>query len=194
MGRTDGSEVDALRILERDRGFPNDDKGAVRVIGDGGHAKVIRDMPILTNDAYTFIAIGDNATRKRIALEHEGMRPAALFGFLIHPSAQVSTSARIGPGTVVMAYAIIAADAVVGKHCIINHGATVDHDCIIGDYAHIAPGAHLCGNVEVGEGALVGVGVGVPPCTKIPAWSLVKAARLDIVPREQDYGEIAGRG
>ena len=49
-------------------------------------------------------------------------------------------------------------------------------------FVHIAPGAHLCGHVKVGEGTLVGVGVGIAPMAVIPPWSLVKAARLDIEP------------
>jgi acetyltransferase-like isoleucine patch superfamily enzyme len=73
-----------------------------------------------------------------------------------------------------MAGSIVQANARIGKHCIINTGATVDHDCIVEDYAHIAPGAHLCGGVHVGEGALVGVSVGLEPGTHVPAWHIVK--------------------
>ena len=40
--------------------------------------------------------------------------------------------------------------------------------------------AHLCGRVHVGEGALVGVGVGIEPGVKIPAWSIVKRAAYEI--------------
>ena len=133
-------------------------------------------------DEGLIIAVGDNAKRRQIALENEGTRPTILYGILIHRSAVVSPSAKIGTGTVIMAGAVVQANARIGKHCIINTCASVDHDCIVGDYAHIAPGAHLCGHVEVGEGALVGVGVGIAPMCKVPSWSLVKARRLEIVP------------
>ena len=152
----------------------------MRIIGDGGHARVIRDLIAPSNppDKYAVIAVGDNAIRKRLAEEHEDLQ----FIALVHPRAYVAGPNRIGDGTVVMAGAVIQAGAVIGKHCIINTGATVDHDCVIGDYVHIAPGAHLCGHVEVGEGALVGVGVGIAPMCKIPAWTLVKARRLELEP------------
>ena len=133
-------------------------------------------------DEGLIIAVGDNAKRRQIALENEGARPQILYGVLIHRSAVISPSAKIGTGTVIMAGAVVQAGARIGKHCIINTCASVDHDCIVGDYAHIAPGAHLCGHVEVGEGALVGVGVGIAPMCKVPSWSLVKARRLEIVP------------
>ena len=149
----------------------------MRIIGDGGHAKVVRD--ILKKDGFlgTFIAVGDNAARKREAESNTG----DFFPSIVADSAYVSPLASVGDGTVVMRNAIVAAGAKVGRFCIVNHGATVDHDCVIGDYAHIGPGAHLCGHVEVGEGSLVGVGVGIAPGCKVPAWSLVKARRLEIV-------------
>jgi sugar O-acyltransferase (sialic acid O-acetyltransferase NeuD family) len=180
VGRTDDIALDAMGMLERGRNRTHGDAGTVMLIGDGGHASVLKDFPSYPDGL--IIAIGDNRARSIIAQEQEGMRPAAVFAKMIHPLACVSPSARIGAGTVVMAHAVIAAGAVVGKHCIVNHGATVDHACVIGDYAHIAPGAHLCGHVEIGDGALVGVGVGIAPGCKIPAWSLVKARRLEIVP------------
>ena len=150
----------------------------MRIIGDGGHAKVINSC---YSGAGHIIAVGDNAKRRQVALEREGMHFAMVYGTAIHPSAIVSMSAVIGPGTVIMAGAVVQAGARIGKHCIINTCASVDHDCIVGDYAHIAPGAHLCGHVEVGEGALVGAGVCVAPMGKIPAWSLAKMRRLEIV-------------
>lgn len=147
------------------------------MIGNGGHASVVQEI----RGDVAIIAVGDNAKRRQIAIEHEGIRPAMVYDTVIHPSAVVSPSAVIGAGTVIMAVAVVQANARIGKHCIINTCASVDHDCIVGDYAHIAPGAHLCGHVEIGEGSLVGVGVGIAPMCKIPAWSLVKARRLEIV-------------
>ena len=46
----------------------------------------------------------------------------------------------------------------MGKGVIINTAATVDHDCKISDYVHVAVGAHLAGNVEVGSGTWIGAG------------------------------------
>ena len=152
----------------------------MKIIGDGGHAAVVREIinPYAPDRGYAFVAIGDNAARKR---EIEALK-GYLLDTLIHSKAVVSPDAEIGAGTVIMAGAVVQAHAKIGIGCIINSGATVDHHCILEDYVHIAPGAHLCGNVHVGEGTLVGVGVGIAPNTTIPAWSLVKARRLEICP------------
>ena len=149
------------------------------IIGNGGHAKVVRDVlaeqPISLGDDWSFIAVGNNSDRKKEALRNF---PKRGFARLIHPSAVISPSTRIGPGTIVMAGCVIQADVEIGNHVIINTGATVDHDCRIGDFAHIAPGVHLCGAVEVGEGALVGVGACAVPHAVIASWSLVKAGTV----------------
>lgn len=156
----------------------------IALIGDGGHAKVVRDLieelsargeNYYSMDAW-FIAVGDNAARKAESLKH----PSYSYAILVHPSAQVSNSAIIGLGSIVLENAVVQADAVVGRHCIINAGAVVTHDCRLEDYVHIAPGAHLCGGVDVGEGALVGVGVGIEPGAIIPAWSIVKREEYEI--------------
>ena len=152
----------------------------MKIIGDGGHAAVINDLLKAVGSFYDeesiVIAVGDNRDRKREA-EANGK---ANYPKLIHPRAWVSPRAHVFEGAVIMAGAIVQAEAFIGRFCIVNTGATVDHHCTVYDFAHIAPGAHLCGNVEVGEGALVGVGVGIAPGAKIPAWSIVKARRLEI--------------
>lgn len=151
-------------------------------IGDGGHARVCREIAqMLWLDKRMpdrwFISVGDNGSRKIESLSCPGP-----YATLIHPGAIVSPSAEIGVGSVIMAGAVIQAGARIGKHCIVNTAATVDHDCVLGDFVHIAPGAHLCGAVNIGSGALVGVGIGIEPGVIIPAWCVVKRERSVCVP------------
>ena len=118
----------------------------IKLIGDGGHAAVIRDL-IRSRERLdkTFeadgiiIAVGNNRDRKKEAEARKGTH----FTYLIHPSATVASSALIGMGSIIMAGAVVQARAVIGMHCILNSGCTVDHDCQLGDFVHIAPGAHL---------------------------------------------------
>lgn len=149
----------------------------MKIIGEGGHAKVIKSMLKGVEQNATIIAIGNNKDRKKVAV----LEPGPFF-VLMHKTAFVAEGVKLGEGTVVMAGAIIQPGVMIGKHCIINTGATLDHDCLIGDYVHIGPGANLCGDVTVMEGAQIGVGVGVAQGAVIHAWTLCKAARLDMVP------------
>jgi len=115
------------------------------------------------------IAVGDNATRRRIALGFPHQR----WHTLVHPRAWVHPSVSLGPGTVVLAGAMIQPSAHLGAHVIVNTGATVDHDCRISDFVHVAPGVNLSGGVCLGEGAFLGVGACALPLAEVGAWSIV---------------------
>lgn len=80
---------------------------------------------------------------------------------LIHPKANVETSATMGEGNLVFSGAYIGSEAFIGNDCLINTGAMVSHNCTIGDHSRISPGAVLAGDVSVGENTIVGMGVTV---------------------------------
>lgn len=128
------------------------------------------------------LTIGNNSVRAKI----HAKIPQARFQALVHPSAIVSQSCRVGDGTVVYHGSIIQAGTFVGKHAIINTSASVDHDNLIGDFAHISPNATLCGSVRVGIGSVVGAGAVVLPGIQIGAWAIVGAGA--VVTRDVPYG------
>lgn len=129
----------------------------------GGHSRLTetaadRTLPVV-------VAIGDNAARERCI--EIAQREGYTVPVLIHPSAVVSPTAHLEPGTVVMAGAIVQADTRIGLGGIINTGASVDHDCGLGRCVHVAPGARLTGQIEVGDQTLIGVGAVVIPRVRI---------------------------
>ena len=155
------------------------------LFGASGHGKVIKDIlhangikvkafvddnteinecagcPVLhdvTGLSPMIVSIGVNRVRKVIVGKLVTNNKDIEFVTIVHPSAIMSPSAKIGEGSVVMAGAVINADAVIGKHCIVNTGATIDHECVIEDFCHIAPGVHISGNTLVGEGTWIGIG------------------------------------
>src|SRR5207248_2299483 len=69
-------------------------------------------------------------------------------------------------------------DSTIGDQVIVNTSATVDHDCRIGSYAHVAPGANLCGGVTVGEGVLVGTGAKLLPNCSVGEWATIGAGAV----------------
>jgi sugar O-acyltransferase (sialic acid O-acetyltransferase NeuD family) len=94
---------------------------------------------------------------------------------LVHPSAVVSPSARIGAGSVVFPQVAIGADVGVGDDVVVYSGSVVEHDSRIGDHAYLAPGVILCGNVRVETGAFLGAGAIVVPGVVIGAGASVPA-------------------
>ncbi len=102
-----------------------------------------------------FIAIGDNSTRARIhnQLAQKNLVPVNA----IHSSSVIDPFAAIAEyGVMVAASVTINPLAQIGTGSICNTGCVIEHECTVGNFAHIGPGAVLCGNVKVGEGSFVG--------------------------------------
>lgn len=83
-----------------------------------------------------------------------GLEPLSV----VHPSAVVSPSAKLGRGCQLMPLCVINARAVLGDNVLVNTGAIVEHDCIVGSHVHIATGAKIAGGVSVGDRSLIGLG------------------------------------
>jgi sugar O-acyltransferase (sialic acid O-acetyltransferase NeuD family) len=125
------------------------------------------------------MGIGSNTIRRTI-VERLGEVATFLWRTVIHPTAIVSKSVQLNPGTVILAGVIVNPDSVIGSHAIINTSATIDHDCDIGDYAHIAPGVHLAGSVSVGSGTLMGISSSVIPYRSVGKWATIGAGAVVI--------------
>lgn len=111
------------------------------------------------------VAIGSNNVRLKI--QRQLVQSAFLPISVVHPTAIISPTVKVGVGTVIFANAVINADTLIGEACIINTAASVDHDCVLGDGVHISPGAHLAGEVLVGTGSWLGIGSSVIQCISI---------------------------
>ena len=146
---------------------------------DGVIYSSTRLLDSLRKEDYKYcIAIGSNHIRKK--LFEKLCIPMKQYITLIHPSAVISKTAKIGHGTVVMPNAVINADSVIGNHSIINTASIVEHENVLEDYVHVSPNSTLTGTVSVGEGAHVGAGATVIPGKRIGSWSIIGAGAVVI--------------
>ncbi|MEX2514393.1 MAG: acetyltransferase [Cyclobacteriaceae bacterium] len=179
--------IDLLENGQGVQGIFDDDPGITEMLGHTVSGCIpetfIFDHPLV-------LAIGDNATRKKLYQKYMGR---AQFATLIHPSAIISRRAHLEPGGVILERAIVKVNCRLGKQVIVNTGASIDHDCVIGDFAHIAPQATLCGGIQVGEGTLVGANSTVLPNLKIGAWCKIGAGSL-VLSDVPDGATWIGRG
>ena len=120
------------------------------------------------------IAIGNNRARREIAERFRHVEWVTA----VHPQTTIDPTVTLGAGTVIFAGTVIQPCTRIGRHVIVNTGATIDHDCFIGDYAHVAPGCHLAGNVTLGEGVLIGIAGAALPKTTVGAWTVVGAGGI----------------
>jgi len=122
------------------------------------------------------LGVGENRSRQLLMerCSHWGIEILTL----VHPAATVARTALLGPGTVVMAGAIINPEAKVGAGVIVNTGAVVEHDIEIGDYAHVAPNAAMGGASRLGAFSHLGLGAVVLQCVSIGSHTIVGAGAV----------------
>ena len=101
------------------------------------------------SDCFVVIAIGDNRDRENAARRLAKQGPQ--YATIVHPSAVLSSSAKLGIGSVVFAGAVVNSSATIGEHCILNTQACVEHDCVIDSFVHVSPGACLAGGCRIGR-------------------------------------------
>lgn len=94
---------------------------------------------------------------------------------LIHPSANIAESARIGAGSIICANTSISVSTSIGNHCLINIGTIIGHDTAIGNYVSIMPGVCICGNAVINDSVYLGVNCSVMPKITIGAKAKVGA-------------------
>lgn len=76
---------------------------------------------------------------------------------IIHRSAIIEPTAKIGVGCQIMAGAIIGSNVSIKNNCIVNSGAIISHNSVINDSSHITPGAVIAGHVSVGKRVTIGM-------------------------------------
>ena len=143
-------------------------------LDDGGELKFSPDLP----KCPVIIAIGDNKIRANLQkkVESAGFEVISL----VHKTAVISPSAKIGKGTVIMPNALVNADAIIGDGVILNSACVIEHDCKIGKFAHISPNSALAGGVEVGEFTHIGIGSSIIQKIKIGKNSIIGAGSVVI--------------
>jgi len=77
---------------------------------------------------------------------------------VIHPSAVVADSVRMGVGNLIKAGAVLDTDVRLGDCCIIDNGVIIPHHNRIGNGCHLAPGVRMGGDCDIHDCTLVGVG------------------------------------
>src|ERR1035437_3673827 len=102
-----------------------------------------------------FIAIGENTIRNKV---YDSLAKHNLFPEnAIHSSAVVDKSVQLSDrGIMIAGNVTINPLSQIGTGVICNTGCVIDHECTVGDFAHIGPGAVLCGNVKVGRLSFIG--------------------------------------
>lgn len=177
-----GGAIEIVGIADDDPSTHGTERLGVPVIGG------IEEAAHRVRDAALVVTIGNPSSfdsRRRI-VERLGEEDAR-YATLVHPTAVVPPSARLGVGCVVHANVVMTADVVVGRHVVMMPAAVLTHGDRVGDYVTIASGAMLAGEVAIGSGAYVGAGALIRERVSIGEGSLIGMGAIvlaDVPPGE----------
>lgn len=169
------------------------------------HGREVDGVPVLGGadrlgdwpDARVVVCVGsprDQAVRARL-VRRLGL-PWSRYATVVHPTAVVSGSSVLGPGSVLLAHCVLTAAVRVGAHVAVMPQVVLTHDDEVGDFATLASGVRLGGGVRLGRGAYVGAGSLVREYTGVGAWSLTgmgSTVLADVPPGEVWAGSPARR-
>lgn len=161
-------------------GFLDDDeKKTGKMINGYQCVGTTEDLPelIRTQNVCAVIAMQDGDSRKRIA---EKIPWFDSWETLIHPSANIAETSKLGKGCVVCAGCNVSVNTVLGKHCILNLTVTMGHDSDVGDYVSVMSGAVISGHVVLRERAYLGSNSTVLPFMKVGIHAKVGAGSVVI--------------
>lgn len=183
-----GNALEAIDCIINDYklvGFIDDDKEK-QGVQQNGYEVFSRDILIKYPDAQILAVPGSPETylHRKDIIESLNIAPHR-FAAVIHPRSNVSSLARIGYNTLIMAGAVVTSNAVIGNHVCILPNSVIHHDVDIGEFCligskvsvashvkigkncYIGSGSSIINNISIGENTLVGLGSNV--ITLLPA-------------------------
>ena len=117
--------------------------------------KVIGTLNDYKKDVPVVLAFGDNIKRKELYQLYDSF---VLKQNIIHSTAFIDGSARLGNSNHIFGQVFINSVAVIGDNNIINTGCIIEHEVNIGNHNHISVGSILCGRVHIGDNCFIGAG------------------------------------
>lgn len=101
------------------------------------------------------IAVGEPTSRE-LLFDRAAARGYG-FATIVHPSAFVSPSARLGRGVFVKMQSIVSAEATLADNVFVQADAIVGHDVTVGPHTQISAFSHIAGHASLGARCYLGV-------------------------------------
>jgi sugar O-acyltransferase (sialic acid O-acetyltransferase NeuD family) len=166
-------------------GFLEDDeklhKTEIKELSIFGNTEDENYLKLIGKQCEAFVAIEDSKERKftvKMLIESYKTMPVNA----IHKQAFIESSAILGHGNMIGAFAKILTDAQIGNHCIIQAGTIIDCGAKVGDFVEIGTGCLIAADVEIGEGAFIGAGAIIIAGLKIGKNAKIGAGSVVIKP------------
>jgi sugar O-acyltransferase (sialic acid O-acetyltransferase NeuD family) len=155
-------------------GFLDDDPLLTGRALDGVAVLGGTDLLGALTDVWVVVCVGNprNYFARAAIVRRLGL-PEDRYAVIVHPSAQISASSTVRPGSVLLAQCVLTASVSLGAHTAVMPQTVLTHDTVVSDFATIASGVRLGGGALVGTGAYLGAGALIRERVRIGAWSTV---------------------
>ena len=117
--------------------------------------------------------------------------PLERMATIIHPTAVISDTAKIGFGVSIQPFVSVNANAVIHNYVQVFAQALIGHDSILNDYSYIANNACVGANVVLKKGAYLGTNSTTLENITIGEWAVVGIGSV-VIRDVPDFAKVAG--
>jgi len=154
----------------RIRGFLSDGPSDIESLGYPPVLGTVDGYDIREDDIF-IPGIGNINDRKKVV--EIILRKGGEFITLIHPSAVISPSARIGEGVAIKAFCVLASNVMIGNYTFLQSSTIYGHDVKIGNFCQINSFSFFAGCVHVDDMVTVNAGAKIVQNRKIGSGSTI---------------------
>ena len=168
-----------------------DDNPAISLAAGSLPVYRAQDLAKLREHGVGFVALAIASGDVRLRILEQCVRIGMEAINVIHPTAFIAPSVRLGRGNFIKARAIIETACQIGDGCIIDNGAVIAHDNLLEDGCHIAPGVAMGSSIRVGRGTIVGIGASLATKLTVGKYCII-AVGSSVTRDVPDYAIIEG--
>lgn len=129
-----------------------------------------------SGDIELVLAVGSPAAKYALAEQLRAV--GGKFATIVHPSAVIAATAKLGEGVIICPQSLVSADAHVGDFVTINACSSVGHDARIGQYGTLSAHVDVMGFAVLGEACFLGSGARVMPKVAVGSRCTVGAGAI----------------
>lgn len=150
----------------------------------GNSSTIVNDYTAKKFDA-VIMGIGYSRMNSRAEI-FEKLKGHVPFCNVIHSSAYVDSTCKLGEGIFILPGVVLDLDVIIEDNVLLNTGVIIAHHTTVKKHTFIAPGVNVAGLVEIGERCFIGIGAIIKDCLQIAKSSIIGAGSLVLENTEEN--------
>ncbi|MCL5127253.1 acetyltransferase [Algibacter sp. L4_22] len=117
--------------------------------------------------------------------------PTNRFATIIHPTAVVAKTAKIGYGVCIQPFVSVGPNTIIGNYIHIFAQSLIGHGSTLDDYSYVANNACIGADVHLKEGAYLGTNATTLEYVTLGKWSITGIGAV-VLKNVEDYAKVVG--